>query len=62
MVLYALIGLFILIITDWILGLSEEDIGLNNFERLLTFLFWPFVLVYYLYNIIRLIINRKNNN
>lgn len=62
MVLYALIGLFILIITDWILGLSEEDIGLNNFERLLTFLLWPFVLVYYLYNIIRLIINRKNNN
>jgi hypothetical protein len=60
MILYALIGLFILMITDWILGLSEEDIGLNNLERLLTFLFWPFVLVYYLYTIVKLIINREN--
>jgi hypothetical protein len=59
MILYALIGLFILMITDWILGLSEEDIGLNNLERLLTFLFWPFVLVYYLYTIVKLIINRE---
>lgn len=60
MIYYLLFGVLTGMFTDWVLSKGEDEYRLNWMERILIFGLWPIAIIYYIYTLIRLLLDEKN--